>query len=131
MLWPQQQGQGTREEAATNSTHSPNLSWQTVMGKRKQPRTLRVTNQGGKGSGQGKPVLHGRGGGPNQALKSCECKGMGASSSRGVGLARRGIYEEFVKGKKGHKGDGKDAQEPYANGPDEAYGEEGEARTLG
>lgn len=41
-------------------------------------------------------------------------KGMGSSSSKGVGHARRCMYEEFVKGKKGK----------------EAYGEEGEEEPL-
>ena len=51
-----------------HSVKSPEMGWQRVYGKGKQPRGLHVTNQGGKSSG-GKAVLLGRGGGKNQAAE--------------------------------------------------------------
>ena len=47
-----------------NPTQHPQSELRLAKGD--QPRTLRVTNPG---SGQGKPVLHGRGRRPNQALE--------------------------------------------------------------
>ena len=51
--WPERRGKGTRGEDSTitHSVTSPTVGWQQIYAKGKQPRALRVSNQGGKSSG--------------------------------------------------------------------------------
>ena len=58
----------TRTRNSRRCCDNPTQHPQSELGLAKgdQPRTLRLTNPG---SGQGKPVLHGRGRRPNQALE--------------------------------------------------------------
>ena len=68
--WPERRGKGTRGEDSTitHSVTSPTTGWQRIYAKGKQPRALRVSNQGGKGSG-GRIVLQGKGANPAAELQ--------------------------------------------------------------
>ena len=61
------------------------------------------------------------------ASSSGDGKGQGGKGSAG-GMRR--MYQEFVAGKKGKKGIGKQALEPYADGPNEDHGEVAEEESL-
>ena len=73
--WPERRGKGTRGEDSTitHSVTSPTTGWQRIYAKGKQPRALRVSNQGGKGRGGkgsgGRIVLQGKGANPAAELQ--------------------------------------------------------------
>ena len=56
--WPERRGKGTRGEDSTitHSVTSPTTGWQRIYAKGKQPRALRVSNQGGKGRSEERRV---------------------------------------------------------------------------
>ena len=84
--WPARLGQGTRgegkETTILHSEISPTLGWQQIYAKGKQPRTLRVTNQGGKSSA-GRVVMRGKGANPAAELQ------LAHSISRAAAAIRR------------------------------------------
>ena len=72
---------------------SPELGWQKVYQKGKNPRTLYTSNQGGKGAG-GKITLQGKGSNPGAELQ------LAQSISRAAAAIRRaeGAIEEYGNG---------------------------------
>ena len=60
---------------------SPTTGWQRIYAKGKQPRALRVSNQGGKGSG-GRIVLQGKGANPAAELQLAQSLSRAAAAVR-------------------------------------------------
>ena len=97
LWWPQRRGKGTREEGAgstvQHSVKCPDLGWQRIYGKGKQPRVLRITNQGSKSSG-GKAVLLGRGGGQHQAAEIQLAQAVTRAASA-IRTAEQAVHERL------------------------------------
>ena len=81
--WPERRGKGSRgeESTITHSVDSPTTGWQRIYAKGKQPRALRVSNQGGKGSG-GRIVLQGKGTNPAAELQLAQSLSRAAAAIR-------------------------------------------------
>ena len=81
--WPERRGKGSRgeETTITHSVDSPTLGWQQIYAKGKQPRALRVSNQGGKSSG-GRIVLQGKGANPAAELQLAQSISRAAAAIR-------------------------------------------------
>ena len=81
--WPERRGKGSRgeESTITHSMNSPTTGWQRIYAKGKQPRALRVSNQGGKGSG-GRIVLHGKGANPAAEMQLAQSISRAAAAIR-------------------------------------------------
>ena len=98
--WPEKRGCGTRSEGADatviHSATSPTLGWQQVYAKGKQPRELRVTNQGGKASG-GRVVMKGKGTNPAAELQLAQSLSRAATAIRRAETA----VETFGNGSEG------------------------------
>ena len=81
--WPERRGKGTRGEDSTitHSVTSPTVGWQQIYAKGKQPRALRVSNQGGKSS-RGRIVLQGKGANPAAELQLAQSISRAAAAKR-------------------------------------------------
>ena len=81
--WPERRGKGSRgeESTITHSVNSPTMGWQRIYAKGKQPRALRVSNQGGKGSG-GRTVLQGKGENPAAEMQLAQSISRAAAAIR-------------------------------------------------
>jgi hypothetical protein len=94
LWWPQRRGKGTRQEGAgstvQHSVRSPDMGWQRVCGKGKQPRVLRITNQ--RKSSGGKAVLLGRGGGQSQAAEIQPAQAVRRAASA-VRMAEQAVHD--------------------------------------
>ena len=79
--WPERRGKGSRgeESTITHSVTSPTTGWQRIYAKGKQPRALRVSNQGGKGSG-GRIVMQGKGTNPAAELQLAQSMSRAAAA---------------------------------------------------
>ena len=78
---PERRGKGSRveESTITHSVTSPTTGWQRIYAKGKQPRALRVSNQGGKGSG-GRIVMQGKGTNPAAELQLAQSMSRAAAA---------------------------------------------------
>ena len=81
--WPERRGKGSRgeEPTITHSVDSPAMGWQRIYAKGKQPRALRVSNQGGKASG-GRIVLQGKGANPAAEMQLAQSISRAAAAIR-------------------------------------------------
>jgi len=81
--WPERRGKGSRgeESTITHSVDSPTMGWQRIYAKGKQPRALRISNQGGKGSG-GRIVLQGKGANPAAEMQLAQSISRAAAAIR-------------------------------------------------